>query len=117
MCPNATTASNRPSWAISESYWRGRILYDISGHDFMRLPGVTKKIADDVYCAAEEGWVRGVEPTFERAGVGLALLADLIAAQKLRPQIAVEVRWSEVGTVARRLIDREFTGKAVLHVG
>jgi hypothetical protein len=26
----------------------------------------------------------------ERAGIGLALLADLIAAKKLRPQIAVE---------------------------
>src|SRR5437016_4071527 len=52
----------------------------------------------------------------ERAGVGLALLADLIAAKKLRPQIAVEAAWSEIGTVARRLIDREFTGKAVLHV-
>ena len=46
-----------------------------------------------------------------------ALLADLIAAGKLRPQIAVEAKWSEVGTVARRLIDREFTGKAVLHIG
>src|SRR5437762_456977 len=52
----------------------------------------------------------------ERAGIGLALLADLIAAKKLRPQIAVEAPWSEVGKVARRLIDREFTGKAVLHV-
>jgi len=52
----------------------------------------------------------------ERAGVGLALLADLIAAKKLRPQIAVEASWSEIGMVARRLIDREFTGKAVLHV-
>jgi NADPH:quinone reductase-like Zn-dependent oxidoreductase len=52
----------------------------------------------------------------ERAGVGLALLADLIAAKKLRPQIAVEAPWSEIGTVAHRLIDREFTGKAVLHV-
>ena len=46
----------------------------------------------------------------------IALLADLIAAQKLRPQIAVEAPWREVGTVARQLIDREFTGKAVLHV-
>jgi hypothetical protein len=36
--------------------------------------------------------------------------------KKLRPQIAVEAPWSEIGTVARRLIDREFTGKAVLHV-
>ena len=53
----------------------------------------------------------------ERGGIGLRLLADLIAAGKLRPQIAVEAPWSEIGSVARRLIDREFTGKAVLHIG
>lgn len=45
VCPNATTAAKRPAWAISESYWNGRTLYDISWRDFMRLPGVTKKIA------------------------------------------------------------------------
>jgi hypothetical protein len=43
----------------------------------------------------------------ERAGIGLGLLAD---------QIAVEASWSEIGTVARRLIDREFIGKAALHI-
>jgi len=52
----------------------------------------------------------------ERGGIGLGLLAELIAAGKLRPRIAVEAKWSEIGDVARRLIDREFTGKAVLHV-
>jgi NADPH:quinone reductase len=52
----------------------------------------------------------------ERAGIGLALLAGLIEAGKLKPQIAVEAKWDEIGTVARRLIDREFSGKAVLHV-
>jgi NADPH2:quinone reductase len=52
----------------------------------------------------------------ERAGIGLALLAELIEAKKLRPQVAVEAPWSEIGTVAQRLIDRDFTGKAVLHV-
>ena len=52
----------------------------------------------------------------ERASIGLALLADLIAAGKLRPEIAVEASWSEIGTIARRLIDRDFTGKAVLHI-
>jgi NADPH:quinone reductase len=52
----------------------------------------------------------------ERGGVGLALLADLIAAGKLRPQIAVEAPWSEIGTVAGRLIDRAFAGKAVLYI-
>jgi len=52
----------------------------------------------------------------ERASIGLRLLAELIAAGKLRPQIAVEASWSEIGSVARRLIDRDFTGKAVLHI-
>lgn len=52
----------------------------------------------------------------ERAGIGLALLAELIAAGRLRPQIAVEAEWDEVGDIARRLIDRDFTGKAVLHI-
>jgi NADPH:quinone reductase-like Zn-dependent oxidoreductase len=53
----------------------------------------------------------------ERGGIGLRLLAELIASGKLKPQIAVEAPWSEIGTIARRLIDREFTGKAVLHIG
>ncbi len=53
----------------------------------------------------------------ERAGIGLALLAGEIAAGRLKPQIAVEAGWNEVGAVAQRLIDRDFTGKAVLHIG
>jgi NADPH:quinone reductase len=52
----------------------------------------------------------------ERAGIGLRLLAELIEAKKLRPQIAVETRWDEIGAIAQRLIDRDFTGKAVLHI-
>ena len=52
----------------------------------------------------------------ERAGIGLRLLAELIAVGKLRPQIAVETQWGEIGTIAQQLIDRDFTGKAVLHI-
>src|SRR6202521_305367 len=52
----------------------------------------------------------------ERASIGLGLLAELIAAGKLKPQIAVEAPWNEIGPIARRLIDREFAGKAVLHI-
>jgi NADPH:quinone reductase len=52
----------------------------------------------------------------ERAGIGLALLADLIVAGKLKPRIAIEAPWSEIGAVARRLLDRDFAGKAVLHI-
>jgi NADPH:quinone reductase-like Zn-dependent oxidoreductase len=53
----------------------------------------------------------------ERGGIGLALLAGEIAAGRLKPQIAVEAAWSEVGGIAQRLIDRDFIGKAVLHIG
>jgi NADPH2:quinone reductase len=52
----------------------------------------------------------------ERAGIGLALLAGEIAAGRLKPEIAVEANWAEVGAIAKRLIDRDFTGKAVLHI-
>jgi NADPH:quinone reductase len=52
----------------------------------------------------------------ERGGIGLALLAAEIAAGRLKPEIAVEAGWSEIGTIAQRLIDRDFTGKAVLHI-
>ena len=52
----------------------------------------------------------------ERASIGLRLLAELIAAGKLRPQIAVEAQWGEIDTIAQRLIDRDFAGKAVLHI-
>src|SRR6266702_1014945 len=52
----------------------------------------------------------------ERASIGLGLLAELIAAGKLKPQIAVETSWNEIGAIARRLIGREFAGKAVLHI-
>ncbi|MBV8890314.1 MAG: zinc-binding dehydrogenase [Alphaproteobacteria bacterium] len=52
----------------------------------------------------------------ERAGEGLALLAELIVAGKLKPRIAVEASWDEIGTIARRLLDRDFAGKAVLRV-
>ena len=52
----------------------------------------------------------------ERAGIGSDLLTELIAAKKLKPQIAAEAPWGEIGAIARRLIDRDFTGKAVLHI-
>ena len=52
----------------------------------------------------------------EPASRGLAVLAQLIAEQKLRPHIAVEAAWNEIGAIARRLVDRAFPGKAVLHL-
>jgi NADPH:quinone reductase len=52
----------------------------------------------------------------EPASAGLALLAEQVARGALCPHIAIEAPWDEIGAVARRLIDRDFMGKAVLHV-
>jgi len=56
--------------------------------------------------------LRHVEP----ASRGLALLARLIARRALRPHIEIEAPWTDIAGIARRLIAREFLGKAVLHV-
>ena len=50
------------------------------------------------------------------ASGGLDRLARLVADGSLRPHIALEEPWTEIGAVAERLMQRSFTGKAVLHV-
>jgi NADPH2:quinone reductase len=52
----------------------------------------------------------------ESAAKGLALLGHLVAKQVVKPQIGVEASWTEIGSIARRLLDRELPGKAVLHL-
>ena len=54
--------------------------------------------------------------TVEPAGEGLTLLANEIARGRLRPHIEIEAPWTDIAAIARRLIAREFVGKAVLHV-
>ncbi|MSP02773.1 MAG: alcohol dehydrogenase [Acetobacteraceae bacterium] len=56
--------------------------------------------------------LRKVEPASE----GLAILAGMIAGGTLRPRIEIEAPWTEIGAVARQLLDRSFMGKAVLHL-
>jgi NADPH2:quinone reductase len=56
--------------------------------------------------------LKKVEPASE----GLAILAGLIARGTLRPRIEIEASWTEIGAVARQLLDRSFMGKAVLHL-
>lgn len=52
----------------------------------------------------------------EPASSGLQRLVHLVSTGKLNPRIGVEADWHEIGTVARSLIDRQFSGKAVLHI-
>jgi len=50
------------------------------------------------------------------AAPGLARLAQLVAAGTIHPTIEVEASWKEIAGVAQRLIDRDFSGKAVLTI-
>jgi NADPH:quinone reductase len=62
------------------------------------------------------GFILFEELAQEPAAVGLAHLAGLIAAGQLKPTISVEAPWTQIGQVAHQLLDRQFVGKAVLHV-
>jgi len=78
----------------------------IASGEFFRIGGVK------LYGLILFHELRRVEP----AADGLALLAGLVASRVLRPHIAVEAPWTEIGPVARQLLDRGFAGKAVLHL-
>ena len=51
------------------------------------------------------------------ASEGLARLLRLVAEGSLKPRIELEAPWSEIGELAGRLMNRDYAGKAVLHVG
>lgn len=52
----------------------------------------------------------------ESAAVGLQKLLNLVETGQLRPVIDVETSWTEIANVVQQLLDRNFPGKAVLHV-
>ena len=51
------------------------------------------------------------------ASEGLTRLVRLVADGRLTPRVEVVEDWTQIGTVAARLMDRGYTGKAVLRVG
>lgn len=57
------------------------------------------------------------ELTRHSAADDLGLLASLVADGRLKPWIEVESPWSEIDAVASKLMERKFSGKAVLHLG
>jgi NADPH:quinone reductase-like Zn-dependent oxidoreductase len=66
--------------------------------------------------ASMYGFILFHEVLARTASYGLARLARLLEEGRLRTYVSVEAPWTEVGDVARRLLDRGFTGKAVLRV-
>lgn len=58
----------------------------------------------------------GEELTRQSAADDLSLLARLVTDERLIPRIQVEAPWTEIDTVARNLMERKFSGKAVLRL-
>ena len=63
------------------------------------------------------GFILFYEVLAHPASEGLARLLRLVADGTLRPHIELEASWEEIEEVAGRLVDRDYAGKAVLHVG
>ncbi|QBD74951.1 alcohol dehydrogenase [Ktedonosporobacter rubrisoli] len=58
----------------------------------------------------------GTELVSSTRSEDLARLVQLVASQKLNTYIEVEASWHDIGEIAQRLLQRQFTGKAVLHL-
>jgi len=82
-------------WSVSPS-----VTFDISNFGGVTLYGLRIYIELQRRAASED----------------LAWLAQQVAEQHLRTPIEVEASWHDIGEVARRLLQRQFTGKAVLHL-
>ena len=63
------------------------------------------------------GFILFYEVLARPASEGLARLLRLVSDGTLQPRIELEVSWEEIRDVAGRLVDRDYAGKAVLHVG
>ncbi|MDQ5812750.1 MAG: alcohol dehydrogenase, partial [Actinomycetota bacterium] len=62
------------------------------------------------------GFILFYEVLARPASEGLARLLRLVADGTLQPRIELEASWEEIGDVAGRLVDRDYAGKAVLHL-
>lgn len=62
------------------------------------------------------GFIIFEELTFNPGAEDLGRLARMVADGRLHPEIRVEAPWTEIGEMAQKLLNRQISGKAVLHV-
>ncbi len=53
----------------------------------------------------------------EPAGIGLEILANLVASGAVLPHVDIETPWENVADIAQQLLSRKIQGKAVLTIG
>ncbi|HZR39120.1 MAG TPA: zinc-binding dehydrogenase [Ktedonobacteraceae bacterium] len=79
-------------------------------------PSVTMDISKLIRTGGTTLYCLPMEREFANRAEDLTRLAQMVANQQLRTPIEVEASWHEIGEVAQRLLQRRFTGKAVLHL-
>lgn len=85
-----STAGANVTFNVSKFYGRG----GLSLYGFFLLPELKK----------------------QPGSIGLTRLVSFVAEGSLVPHIDLEASWNEIADVAEQLLDRQFLGKAVLHV-
>ncbi len=79
-----------------------------------------KLVPSDLYGKGGQHTIYGLtlytEVEFESASSGLARLLSLVEKGDLKTHIAKEESWDEAGVIASELLERKFSGKAVLHI-
>lgn len=63
------------------------------------------------------GFLINYEVKYKPITAGLPRLARMVAEGTLRTSIGAQAPWTEIARVGQELLERRFTGKAVLHVG
>ncbi|WP_044188815.1 zinc-binding dehydrogenase [Hyalangium minutum] len=61
------------------------------------------------------GFILFHELLSQPASGGLKRLAEMISDGRLQPLIGAEAKWTEISSMAQRLQERDYAGKAVLH--
>lgn len=62
------------------------------------------------------GFILFAELVRNPGAADLGRLARMVADGTLHPEIRVEAPWTEIGEIAQKLLNRQISGKAVLHV-
>lgn len=62
------------------------------------------------------GFILFAELARNPGAADLARLARMVADNTLQPEITVEAPWTQIGEMAQKLLNRQISGKAVLHI-
>ena len=103
---------------------RPKVLNALNQSVFLELKAAFEDARDDSSVrgviltggASLYGFIIFAELEFNPGAEDLGRLARMVADGRLHPEIRVEAPWTQIGEIAQKLLNRQISGKAVLHV-